>query len=388
MELEQEEADQMRRVLASELDVDYTNDDNNNNNSNSDKDTFVLNLEEQHKIYPALPRESGELSPMDPDTAQEFDKTVRFRSEKHILKDMTILNDESVNSNGSQGDNRLGSHKPSSSDRTTTVSEAPATTETRTSTASPPTSSASSNSKTTKSSSSSSSSHLSDMPLSRPEHHRDRIDKDMQLVATSIASSIEDESQWRLFCQERGGVSLLLRSIRDGARFLQDYSESRANDKTNKKRKTKKATKGTTTAAAVNHNDPSVVSTVASQYQQSFLAACNSCRALRDLCALSPDMAAVVTDEVLRANHDRNGELLQDISVLLNHAQDTEILLSQINPQRRKRLSIDLIDPRDMFRLEGRRDRRGMSVLGKMKTENGGGERGRDSQRKAYSTLR
>lgn len=128
---------------------------------------------------------------------------------------------------------------------------------------------------------------LPDLALSRPEHYRERIGRDMRHLAVSIAASTESPTQWRLFCQENGGLYPLLETVREGARSIAEQS---------------------------------LELWLGGQAEESFLAACNACRALRDVCAVSPEVAAVVTDGILRANAAWGGGLLHDFESLLAYA--------------------------------------------------------------------
>jgi hypothetical protein len=65
-----------------------------------------------------------------------------------------------------------------------------------------------------------------DIPLSRPEHYRDRIGRDLRQLAVSIAASTENVEQWRTFCEEKGGIFPLLETIREGARSIQEETAS------------------------------------------------------------------------------------------------------------------------------------------------------------------
>ena len=122
---------------------------------------------------------------------------------------------------------------------------------------------------------------LEPQPLSMPEHYRDRIGRDMRHLAVSIASSIEDVDQWRTFCEEgNGGLMPLLECIREGAHFI------------NLQKQQQKL------------KDPAYYEggVFLEQHEESFMAACSACRALRDLCAVSPELSAVISDGILRAN--------------------------------------------------------------------------------------
>ena len=70
--------------------------------------------------------------------------------------------------------------------------------------------------------------------------------------------------------------------------------------------------------------------------EECFLAAVSPCRALRDLCALSLEFGAVITDDLLRANIASRSKgdpsLMDDLCTLLCYADD----LGDITPKRRK----------------------------------------------------
>lgn len=142
------------------------------------------------------------------------------------------------------------------------------------------------------------------MPLSLPEHYRDRISRDMRHLAVSIASSVEDVSQWRLFCQEKGGILPLLESIKSGASALREQEKLQ--------------------------RDPSLPPSSAAAWatdEESFLVASSACRAIRDICAISPEVAVVITDCILRVNAawlKEGHSLMADFVTLLQHGQDFE----------------------------------------------------------------
>lgn len=137
-------------------------------------------------------------------------------------------------------------------------------------------------------------------PLSKPDHYHERIGREMRHLSVSIASCIDDPVEWRLFCQQlqpSGGLLPLITCIREGAKLVREQQQG--NDLWDEER---------------------------------FLAACSACRALRDLCALSLDLAAVITDGVLRANAAYNGSLVDDLCALLKYASD----YTDIAPRRRR----------------------------------------------------
>ena len=163
---------------------------------------------------------------------------------------------------------------------------------------------------------------VSDMPLSRPEHYSDRLDRDKRLLAIGITESVDEPWQWQRFCEEKGGIKSLLKTIQNGANFAQHEQLG------------------------------AEFLVLMEEYEETFLAACNACRALRDLCSISDDVRAVITDEIIRANAaSGNNSLMNDFSLLLRHADEAEVLYN-IRPQKFRSTS-------NPFRLMGRKDRRG-----------------------------
>jgi hypothetical protein len=166
---------------------------------------------------------------------------------------------------------------------------------------------------------------VSDMPLSRPEHYSDRIDRDKRLLAIGISESVDEAWQWRRFGEEKGGIKSLLTTIQTGAKFVQQQPSFEL--------------------------FPDMID----EYEETFLAACSACRALRDLCTISDDVRAVMTDEILRANAAAGGDtnsLIKDFCSLLRHADEAEILYGRLYKFRPKS---------NLFRLMGRKNRRGES---------------------------
>ena len=150
------------------------------------------------------------------------------------------------------------------------------------------------------------------LPLSDPDHYRNRIDKDMRHMAIAIASNVDFDWQWRLFCEEGGGLYPLIHCIRDGAKSIRE-GESLAEE------------------------EGEDLFGLSDQHQEAVAAATAACRNLRDLCSLSPEFSAVVTDGILRAdaalsmaipNEEElesseclSGGLLSDLITLLRYGQ-------------------------------------------------------------------
>ena len=138
-------------------------------------------------------------------------------------------------------------------------------------------------------------------PLSRAEHYDGRIGRDMRHLAVSVVSSIDDVAEWQLFCEQNsGGLEPLIECIRDGATSIREGSNEEVLQSKN------------------NRSDHYL--------EVNFQAASSACRALRNLCALSLDLAAVITDGLLRANtaYTNKGEytLMEDLCTILRHADD------------------------------------------------------------------
>lgn len=141
-----------------------------------------------------------------------------------------------------------------------------------------------------------------DMPLSMPEHYDERITRDMRHLAVSIASNVDEVRQWRRYCREHGGIVPLLKCIQESARFMREHSNEDRN------------------------RDSEFAKFAADQHEETFMAACTACRALRDLCAISPELSAVITDGILRANDLWGvGGPMSDFVTLLHHANEVEI---------------------------------------------------------------
>ena len=127
-----------------------------------------------------------------------------------------------------------------------------------------------------------------------------RIGRDMRHLAVSTASCIDSVEEWQLFCQQSiGGLEPLIECIRDGAKSIREGHSSL----TALKNKSALARK-----------------------EENFRVASSACKVLRDLCALSLDLGAVITDGLLRANasYKKDGEhtLMDDMCTILLLADD------------------------------------------------------------------
>lgn len=237
---------------------------------------------------PSPPRQS-ELTPMDLETARELDDAVSKRSKENLLEGIEVLPTPSLYSTLSKT-----KKQPPSASRTRLFRRI----------------------KQEEDEEEEFDVELINMPLSLPEHYDERIGRDMRHLSVSIASNVDEVWQWRLFCREKGGIVPLLKCIQEGAKRIQE--------RVNKV--------GSRDSQFAEFAD-----------EETFMAACTACRALRDLCAISPELSAVITDGILRANDlwGTDGPL-SDFVTLFHHATDVEL----------KR------EAREIFRLN-RRNRRG-----------------------------
>jgi hypothetical protein len=114
----------------------------------------------------------------------------------------------------------------------------------------------------------------------RSTTYQKRMERDQKLLVLQIASSISSVEEWKTVCELTDGIYPLLELIVQGA--------------------------NTTTT------------------EQEEDAACRSARTLRDLCALSPELSAIITDDILRANVGWNGDLLHSLRWFLENSNDIQ----------------------------------------------------------------
>ena len=186
---------------------------------------------------------------------------------------------------------------------------------------------------------------VDDWPLlSRPEHYEKRIGRDMRQLAVSIAACIDDAEEFQTYCRQiRGGVYPLLECIREGADAIRQRGKHLQGDST---------------------SSTSYVSAelgVSSHYEERFLAASSACRALRDLCGISSDLAVVITDTLLRANaNKKESNITEDLVTILQYAHEADISVS--TRSRKRRLSLRRRNESSKWKLNFSPNRRGTYV--------------------------
>ena len=237
-------------------------DDNNDDGDDDDYEAGIIGDKKRNKKKNRRQKKEKELSTiprMNYETAKELDEAVRIRLSSSVGSDAVLLDLPPLYrvllDDGDDGE--------TTKTTTTTMEEGPKTKEQQ------------------QEQEEGEEEDLSLLPaLSSPSHYEERIGRDMRRLAVSIASCIDDVSDWRELClafQPTGGLFPLIECIREGASTI-------------RKRR----------------DDDEISDLVESRYEESFLAATSACRALRDLCALNLDLAAVITDGLLRANNNDN----------------------------------------------------------------------------------
>jgi Patatin-like phospholipase len=185
--------------------------------------------------------------------------------------------------------------------------------------------------------------------LSGPEHYLDRIERDRRHLAVSVAASIDTVDQWRQFTRERGGIFPILETIREGARIIeeQEQASKQVQSKTGTKitsQKTSLFDEFSTAAvrsewngftgrpSSASFGDGIPASARGDYLEETFQMACLACRSVRDLCAISPELAAVITDSILRANAAWNGGVMQDFQTLLKYSSEYTAEKNKVRP--------------------------------------------------------
>jgi hypothetical protein len=159
--------------------------------------------------------------------------------------------------------------------------------------------------------------------LSRAEHYNGRIGRDMRHLAVSIASCIDSVEEWQLFCQQStGGLEPLIECIREGAESIREGSSPSSTQQQQQPFSDDTAIDSSSSSSAYNYKKG------LTRTEENFQVASSACRALRDLSGLSQDLAAVITDGVLRANasYMSNGDeqysLMDDMCTILRQSDE------------------------------------------------------------------
>ena len=121
---------------------------------------------------------------------------------------------------------------------------------------------------------------------SSPADYQYRINRDMRHISISIAACVDNPEEWRLFCSEDGGVDSLMEAIILGSKKMQDNS----------------------------------LHSGLYDWEEPFRAATTSSRALRDVCAISPELSAVITDHILASGKGQDSQnFIDSLVTLLQH---------------------------------------------------------------------
>lgn len=143
------------------------------------------------------------------------------------------------------------------------------------------------------------------LPLSDARHNA-RIELDMRRLAVTIASGIENEEQWKAFCEDGGGVLPLLECIRDGARDIRQGAMEDGGGGSARWIHVGgiRIRAGTRRVPIQDQGANASVHGLGMEEEReaAFDAACNACKTLRDLSVLSKPFSAIITDAILRAD--------------------------------------------------------------------------------------
>ena len=159
--------------------------------------------------------------------------------------------------------------------------------------------------------------------------HHDRIRRDIRHLAVRIASTIESPEQWTEFCNENGGFEPLFECIQESA-FSMNFNSYDLAD----------YTRSTTDFTKTNNKQHYFESYMKQnkgimEKEEIYTASCTACKALRDLCALSPDVAAVVTDNFIKFDQQmelkNERTLFCDLVILLKYNSDYEKTYQRIS---------------------------------------------------------
>ena len=145
------------------------------------------------------------------------------------------------------------------------------------------------------------------------------IDRDIRYLAVRIASTVETPEELSQFCRENGGFQRLFECIHESALSMSTNSYDLADH--TRKPSNELQTKGMM------------------EKEEIFAVACTACKALRDLCGLSPEIASIITDTALQLDIQKakNNErtLIDDLVALLKYNNDFEKRskrISALNP--------------------------------------------------------
>jgi len=140
--------------------------------------------------------------------------------------------------------------------------------------------------------------------LKSSEKMNSRIEQDIQKIAISIASNVKSPDDWRTFSEEEGGVLPLVETIQEAAFMIKKSSFSDLSKNT--------------------------------KYLDRFRASISSAKVIRDVCALSPELASIITSRVLSIDNQKESEsdsgIFRSISILIKYTvafqKSTQSLLS------------------------------------------------------------
>lgn len=141
--------------------------------------------------------------------------------------------------------------------------------------------------------------------------NEDTLNQEMKQLAISVALAVDDVAGYKTYCQQiRGGIAPLVKCIQEGAAVIQQQL-----DQEELPRYTYKLPSSSTRLP------PGVLE------EEVFVMASKSCQALGHLCSISPELAAVVTDDLLHINKSMANQtsLMEDLVILLSYTQRANV---------------------------------------------------------------
>ena len=159
----------------------------------------------------------------------------------------------------------------------------------------------------------------------------DEINRKIQRLSVSIASGADSAEKWNDFCSNTGGVSSLLHCIRCASRELEECSRLGGGQGMQE---------GARTSPTRKHfRDREGVGRMEKQ-QEAFAKVSATCKVLRNVCSRDSNWAAMITDDILRADQslrstlDESGQtfhpnIIEDLLKVLNSIKEVDIFFSR-----------------------------------------------------------
>jgi hypothetical protein len=160
---------------------------------------------------------------------------------------------------------------------------------------------------------------LRPLPLS-PSTYLQRMNRDIERLSVSIASGVDSAEKWKEFCTNGGGVSSLLQCIHSAADELElEYAQG---------------------------VDSYSVDGPMERREEAFSMVGSTCKVLRNLCARDSNWAAMVTDDILKADQTclskskenvEHQRIITDLVRILKYANEADLFYSRKGSRKARR---------------------------------------------------